>query len=199
MESDKQEYREVLVDVPVRDKNGNPIPFDSLSSGGARNEDGSLIVHYSNPRPPESGKQPEVDREFDEQLNRDYDARRRREEKEEEHRNRETAEFFSRLFNTYVLDPLMQEIILPRAAQLWDTKVLPAVKRLARHRPPVKPKQPKVTQVSGDTPEATVDTANPPATMPRTTSGTTEVPPTRKDTPLADVIHMDDYQNRRSA
>lgn len=199
MESDKQEYREVLVDVPVRDKNGNPIPFDSLSSGGARNEDGSLIVHYSNPRSPESGKQPAVDRDFDEQLNRDYDARRRREEENEERRNREIADVFGRLLSTFVLDPLIQGIILPGAAKLWDTKVLPGVKRLAQHRPRMKPKHPKVTQVSGGTPESRFDIANPPTTMHRTASSTTEAPPTGEDAPFADVIHMDDYQNRRSA
>lgn len=34
MNSDKSKFRKVLVDVAEYDKDGNPIPLDSLSSGG---------------------------------------------------------------------------------------------------------------------------------------------------------------------
>lgn len=51
MDEDQAEVRQVIVDVPVRDKSGQMISDDMLSSGGARSGNGSLVVQYRNPRP----------------------------------------------------------------------------------------------------------------------------------------------------
>lgn len=51
MDEDQTEVRQVIVDVPVRDKSGQVISDDMLSSGGARSGNGSLVVQYRNPRP----------------------------------------------------------------------------------------------------------------------------------------------------
>lgn len=48
----------MLVDVPVNDKNGRPLPVDRLSSGGARDPGGYLSAQYRNPRLPESAPTP---------------------------------------------------------------------------------------------------------------------------------------------
>jgi len=212
MNSYKSGVQEVLVDVPKYDKDGNPIPFHLLSSGGARNADGSFIAQYRNPRPPEPANEPEVDRKFHE-----YNARRRREEAAEERRRKEDRDFIRDLATIVadkVVTPLIEKVIVPRATELWDTKVLPEGKRLwdSKVRPGGKRlgqrvlrrkiSQAEVPDVSGDTPEFAAETANPLATSQHNTDHTTEISTVQEggeDSPLADVIQMDEYQNRRSA
>lgn len=162
MNSDKSDIYEVLVDVPKHDKYGNPISFDSLSSGGARSVGGSIIAQYCNPRVPEPANVPESDREFDERLSREYDARRsyedearrRREEEEKERRRKEHEDVAYKLLvivaDKFVI-PFMEEVIVSRATELWATKVKPEGKRLAQRLLRPKMSQPEVPQVSGDT------------------------------------------------
>src|SRR6476660_3336853 len=123
MKKDKSKFREVLVDVAEYDKDGNPISFDSLSSGGARNADGSLITQYRNPRLPEPANEPEVDPEFDEWLNREHEARVRREKEAEDLLIKEYAELANLFLDNFV-KPYARQVVIPRATELWNTKVL---------------------------------------------------------------------------
>ncbi|MCD5341740.1 hypothetical protein LR392_05800 [Arthrobacter sp. AK04] len=194
MNSDKSKFREVLVDVAEYDKDGNVIPFDSLSSGGARNADGSLITQYRNPRLPEPADEPETNPEFDEWLNREYDARRRREEEAEDRRVKEYAEIANLVVDNFV-KPYAQQVVIPRATELWNTKVLPGGKRLAQRWIRPKRSQPEVAHVSGDTPEFAVETAKPLATK-HNIDHTVEVSAVQsgaEDTPLVGVI-IDEYR-----
>lgn len=201
MNTDKSKFRKVLVDVAEYDKDGNPIPLDSLSSGGARNADGSLIIQYRNPRLPEPANEPEINPEFDEWLNREYDARRRREEAAEERRRKDNAEIAMFVVDEFV-KPFMKKVIIPRATELLHTKVLPGGKRLAQRWLRPKRSQPEVPHESGDAPEFAAETANPPATSQHITDHTAGISTAHEggeDTPLADVLQIDEYQNRRSA
>ena len=45
-----QGTREVIVEIPTHDDDGNPITDDMLSSGGARDH-GPIVKQYTNPRP----------------------------------------------------------------------------------------------------------------------------------------------------
>jgi hypothetical protein len=199
MNSDKSEVQAVLVDVPKYDKDGNLIPLESWSSGGARNTNGALIALYDNPRVPEPANEPE----FDERLNREYDTRRRHEEDAEERRRKEYAERVQFVHDVrLVYDNVLKPYVIPLAKKLWDTKVLPGGKRLAQRWLRPKRSQPEVPHVSGDTPEFAAETANPLATSQLNTDHTTEMSTDQaggEDSPLADVIQMDEYQDRRSA
>lgn len=194
MNNDKSEVQEVLVDIPKHDKDGNPISPDSWSSGGARNANGYFIAQYLNPRPPKpAATAPEVDRE--------NDARRWREEEAKERRRKENVELAMLVIDKYVI-PFTKTVIIPWATELWDTKVLPGGKRLAQRWLRPKRSQPEVPHVSGDTPEFAAETANPLATSQHNADHTTEmstVQESGEDSPLADVIQIDDYQDRRSA
>jgi hypothetical protein len=201
MNSDKSNFREVLVDVAEYDKDGNPIPLDSLSSGGARNADGSLITQYRNPRLPGPANEPEVNPEFAEWLNREYDARRRSEEAAEERRRKDNAEIAMFVIDEFVT-PFVKKVIIPRASELLHTKVLPGGKRLAQRWIRPKGNQPEVPHESGDAPESAAETANPAATSRHivdNTSGISTAHDGGEDTPLADVIQINKNQNRRSA
>jgi hypothetical protein len=192
MNSDKSEVQEVLVDVPKHDRYGNPISPDSWSSGGPRNTKGYLIAQYKNPRSPESANEPE----FVERLSREYEARRRREEEAEERRRKEYARA------QFVFENVVKPYVIPFAKKLWDTKVLPGGKRLAQRWLRPKRSQTELPHESGDTPEFAAETANPLATSQHNTDHTTEISTAQgsgEDTPLADVIQIDEYQNRRSA
>lgn len=189
MNSDKSKFREVLVDVAEYDKDGNPIPLDSLSSGGARNADGSLITQYRNPRLPEPANEPEINPEFDEWLNREHDARLRREEEAEDRRRKEYAEIANLVFDNFV-KPYAQQVVIPRTTELWNTKVLPGGKRLAQRWLRPKKSQPEVPHVSGDTPESAAETASLATT--HNTDPTVEITAVQsggEDTPLVGVIH----------
>lgn len=112
------------------------------------------------------------------------------------------------------MTPLIERVIIPQATKLWDTKVLPGGKRLwdtkvlpggkrlAQRLLRRKRSQAEVPDVSGDTPEFAAETANPLATSQHNTDHTTEISTVQEgseDTPLADVIQIDEFQNRRSA
>jgi hypothetical protein len=193
MNSDKSKFREVLVDVAEYDKDGNPIPLDSLSSGGARNADGSLITQYRNPRLPEPANEPEINPEFDEWLNREHDARLRREEEAEDRRRKEYAEIANLVFDNFV-KPYAQQVVIPRASELWNTKILPGGKRLGQRWLRPKRRQPEVPHVSGDTPEFAAETAKPLAK--HNTDHTIEISAVLsgdEDTPLVGVIQTDEH------
>lgn len=194
MNSDKSKFREVLVDVAEYDKDGNVIPLDSLSSGGARNADGSLITQYRNPRLPEPANEPEANREFDEWLNREHDARLRREEEAEDRRRKEYAELANLVFDNLV-KPYAQQVVIPRATELWNAKVLPGGKRLAQRWLRPKRSQPEVPHVSGDAPKFEAEPAKPLTTEPKTdpTFETSEVQSGGEDIPLVGVIQTDEY------
>lgn len=194
MNNDKSKFREVLVDVAEYDKDGNPIPLDSLSSGGARNADGSLITQYRNPRLPEPANRPEINPEFDEWLNREHDARLRREEEAEDRRVKEYAEIANLVFDNLV-KPYAQQVVIPRATELWNAKVLPGGKRLAQRWLRPKRSQPEVPHESGDTPEFGAETAKPLAAQHNTdhTFEITAVQSGGEDIPLVGVIQIDEY------
>lgn len=213
MNSDKSDVYEVLVDVPKHDKDGNPISFDSLSSGGARSAGGSIIAQYCNPRVPEPANVPESDREFDERLSREYDARRRREydarrrreEEAEERRRKELEDLAYELLTIFVdkfVIPFTKEVIVPSVTELWGTKLKPEGKRHAQRLLRPKMSRPEVPQASGDTLEVADEIADPLATSQKITDHTTEISTVQEgseDTPLADVIQIGEFQNRRSA
>lgn len=193
MNRDQSEFQEVLVDVPKRDKDGNPISPDSWSSGGARDSNGRVIAQYLNPRPPKSAGEPKVDCE--------NSARRWREEEANERRRKENVELAMLVIDKYVI-PVTKTVIIPWAIELWDTKVLPGGKRLAQRVLRPKKSPPEVPHESGDMPEFAAGTANPLSTSQHNTDHTTEISTAQgggEDTPLADVIQIDEYQNRRSA
>lgn len=202
MNSDKSDVQEVLVDVPKYDKDGHPISLDSLSSGGARKPGGSIIVQYRNPRLPKSANEHEVDRDFNKLARRNSHALRRREEEAEERRRRDRAERAARFVLDNVAKPLVQQFVIPLVTELWDTKVLPEGKRRAQCLLRPKMSQSEVPHESVDAPEFAVATATPLATSQQSTDHTSEISTVQErgeDTPLADVIQMDDYKKRRSA
>lgn len=215
MNNHKSEFQEVLVDIPKHDKDGNPICPCSLSSGGARNAKGFLIAQYLNPRPPELAK-PAVDSEFDERRSREYEASCRRTEAAEERRRKEHDDFLrdvAIIIGDTVVTPLIERVIIPEATKLWDTKIVPGGKllwdtkvqpggkRLAQRFLRPQMSQAEALAVNGDTPEFATETANPLAisTHNTDTTGTSTVQEGGEDSPLADVIQMNGYQNRRSA
>ncbi|WP_022883368.1 hypothetical protein [Glaciibacter superstes] len=167
-----------------------------MSSGGARNTDGSLIAHYRNPRLPETANEPEVDRANDALRRREVDA---------EERRRKENEDLAREILTIVVDkllvPFTQKVIVPWATVLWDTKLKPEGKRLAQRLLHPKMSQPEAQQVSSDTTGLAAEIADP-LTISQRTTDHAEIRPVQErseDTALAEVIQMDDYQNRRSA
>lgn len=205
MNIDNSEFQEVLVDVPKHDKDGNPISFDSLGPGGARNDDGTLKVQYRNPRRPKPANQPRAD----ERSSRENDARRRREEEAEERRRQQNFDRTLLLIDKYVI-PLTKNYLIPGATKLWDTKgrplwdtkVVPGGKRLAQRLFRPKLSEPEVPTVNGDAPEFAAETANPPAAFRHSTNHTVEMSAEKEaveDTAVADVIQIDKYQDRRSA
>lgn len=147
--SDKSKFRQVLVDVAEYDKDGNPIPLDSLSSGGARNADGSLITQYRNPRLLEPANEPAADPEFDEWLNREHEARLRREEEAEDRRRKENAEIASLVVENLII-PFAKNVVVPRARNLWNAKVLPGGKQLAQRLLRPKDTLPELPHVGED-------------------------------------------------
>jgi hypothetical protein len=199
MNSDESEFQEVLVDVPKRDKDGNPISFDSLGPGGARNDNGTLKAQYRNPRRPKPADEPRAD----ERTSHENDARRRREEEEAEERRRQQD--FDRtllLIDKYVI-PFTKNYLIPGATKLWDTKgrplwdtkVVPGGKRLAQRLFRPKMSEPEVPTVNDDASEFAAETANPLATFQHRSADQEAV----EDTAVADVIQIDKYQDRRSA
>ncbi|KQN88980.1 hypothetical protein [Arthrobacter sp. Leaf69] len=208
MNDDKSEVQEVLVDIPKYDKDGNPVTLDSLSSGGARNAAGFLQVQYRNPRIPEAANEPEFDRDFEESLRREYDARRRREEIAEERARKEYARLqfvYDNVVRPYVI-PRVAELwdtqVLPAGKRLWDTKMLPGGKRLAQRWLRPKRSQSEAPGGSEDSSEFGAENANPLATSTYNTDHTAEISTVQEggdDAPLADVIQIDEFQNRRSA
>lgn len=205
MNSDKSEFQEVLVDVAKRDKDGNPISFDSLSSGGARNANGSLKAQYRNPRP----SKPANDSESDERTSRENEWRRRRAEETEERRRQQDFERNLLLIDKYAI-PFTKNYLIPGATKLWDTKgrpfwdtkVLPGGKRLAQRLFRPRMSEPEVPTVNGDTPEFAAETANPLATSRQSTDHSAEISAVQEavdDTAVADVIQIDKYQDRRPA
>lgn len=107
--------------------------------------------------------------------------------------------------------PYMKQTLIPRATELWDTKgsplwdtkVLPGGKRLAQRLLSPKRSQPEVAPVGGDATEFAAESANGLATSHHKTDHNVEISAVHEgddeDTPLAEVIQIDEYQNRRSA
>lgn len=194
MNSDESEFQEVLVDVPKRDKDGNPISFDSLGPGGARNDDGRIKVQYRNPRRPKPAEAPRAE----ERTNQENDARRRREEEAEERRRQQDFDRKMLLFDKYVV-PFAKNYLIPGAIMLWDTKgrplwdtkVAPGGKRLAQRLFRPKMSEPKAPTVNEDASEFAAETVNPLATSQHMSAD--------QDGSVADVIQIDKYQVRRSA
>lgn len=205
MNSYKTAVHHVLVDIPKYDNEGNIIPLDFLSSGGARNPDGSFIAQYRNPRLAEPSNNPKVEGEF---LNREDNARRWRDEAAKERRRRETEDFIRDLA-IIVIDraatPLMEKVIIPRAVELWEAKVLPESKRLWENK--VQPGGKRLAQrfLRPKTGQADIQEGNGDASGVETAfavSDSSEISIVQEgfeNSPLADVIQMDGYHNRRSA
>ncbi|WJH25419.1 hypothetical protein [Pseudarthrobacter defluvii] len=192
MSSDKSKFRQVLVDVAQYDKDGNFIPLDSLSSGGARNADGSLITQYRNPRLVEPANEPEADREFDEWLNREHEARLRRQEEAEELRHKEYAEIANLVVDNLVI-PFAQNVVIPQAKELWRSKVLPGGKQLVRRWHRTKRGQLEVPLVTEDATQLAAETRTPLGTGPSTdqNAGSADVQSGGEDVPLVGVIVTD--------
>ncbi|MDH6236266.1 hypothetical protein [Cryobacterium sp. CG_9.6] len=200
MNTDKSKFWQVQVDMPKNDKDGNAISPDSWSSGGARNADGSLIMQYSNPRVLGSAGEPQSDRGFDERSSRKNSALRRREYDAEE-RRREDNRVMAGFLRDEIVIPLMRNVLLPAAAKWWDTTLRPEGKRFAQRVFRPKSGSPESSQESGDTTIA-ADAADSLATSRPVTDHLTEASAVQEHiagAAIAEVIQIDQYQNRRSA
>ena len=200
MNKDMMKVRQVIVDVPVYDKNGGLIAEERLSSGGAREPGGALIAQYRNPRPMTSVGKPDMNRELDGGLNREYDEdRRRREEARAKAEHDRRVESTSRLVAS-----LLEDFVFPIARAWWVTRGPDDLKALGRWvtspfqrhqkdgsggsgnvRPYENSPADGVTaQAEDDLPEAAEANAR--------LSGVTE-------DEIAPVVALDDYRARRSA
>lgn len=201
MNSDESEFQEVLVDVPKRDKDGNPISFDSLGPGGARNKDGTLKAQYKNPRRPKPANEPQ----FDARTSRENDARRRREEEAEERRRQQDFDRKLLLIDKYVI-PFAENYLIPAAAKVWDTKgrplwdakVVPGGKRLAKRLFRSKKSEQEVPTAAAHSPRFAAETDNAQHGADHTVEMSADQAAV-EDTAVADVIRIDKYQDRRSA
>lgn len=201
MNSDKPKFYEVLVDVPAYNKDGKPIPFDTLSSGGARNADGSLMAQYRNPRLARMSKWPNVDPYFADRSDRDDDGRHRRQEAAEDLR-RQVSAAGKRFLVDAVLMPLIMEVALPTATELIRTEVLPRCQRLAQRKHHLMRERHEVPFQSGDTTNFGTQAASHRVVHEDKSNHSaelSELPQCNDDTFLAEVLQFSEYQNRRAA
>ena len=108
--------RQFIVDADVLDQDGADISDGQFGSGGARRADGTLINQYRNPRPYDPGTA-DRDREFDDWLNRESEARSQREETESQ------AAYDRRVQKT--ADGIMwvlHEVVKPIAHAYWEAR-----------------------------------------------------------------------------
>lgn len=201
MNNDESKFWEILVQIPKYDKEGNIIPRESMSSGGARNAAGQIIAQYGNPRIPEPTNTPEAARNFNKGLSREYDARRGREDAAEERRRKNNAAF-AMIVGDVVVKPIIEQFIIPLADEWLYTKVLPGCEQLARRWLHSRRSQSEVPRESGDAPKLTATTVAPLASSQYKTAHMTKISTEqedREDGPIVEVIQLDEYQNRRSA
>lgn len=171
--------RQFIVDADVLDQDGADIPDGQFGSGGARRADGTLINQYKNPRPYDPGTA-DGDREFDDWLNRESEARTRREETESQ------AAYDRRVQQT--ADGILwalREVVAPIAHAYWEARGRDDARRFGQWVTS------RVRRGSRKTAEELLPTHE--ATFPvgaSTTSATTI------DTPVG-IINLDTYRRRR--
>ena len=171
--------RQFIVDANVLDEDGANISDAQFGSGGARRADGTLINQYKNPRPYDSDTADE-DREFDDWLNRESEARTQREDAESQaaydRRVQQTADGI-----LWVL----REVVAPIAQAYWESRGRDDVRRFGQWVTS------RVRRGSRKTAEESIPTDE--ATFP---VGASETSATTIDTPVG-IINLDDYRGRR--
>ena len=181
MENNKEpRVRQFIVDADALDQNGADISDAQFGSGGARRADGTLINQYKNPRPYDRGAA-DGDREFDDWLNRESEARTQREEAESQaaydRRVQQTADGI-----LWVL----REVLAPIAQAYWDARGREDVNRFGQWV------SSRVRRGSRKSSEELLPTDE--ATYP---VGTSETSVTTLNTPVG-IINLDDYRGRRA-
>jgi hypothetical protein len=187
MEKKIPEVRSVLVDVAVHDKNGDVISDDLLSSGGARRPNGSLITHYSNPRIPEPAPtETAAERNFDETLQRESQARRRREGEAAEAARERLLNEVSAGVNSF-----LEQVVYPKVNLWWKTRGPDDLKRAGRWLAARLRRDRAV--------EAPLPSQGPATEGPQASSEDASRAVEQPAAAIADIVQIDEYRDRRSA
>jgi hypothetical protein len=178
VKENEPKFRQFIVDADAFDQDGADISDGQFGSGGARRADGTLINQYRNPRPYNPGAA-DSDREFDDWLSRESEARAQREETESQ------AAHDRRVQKT--ADEIMwvlRDVVTPIARAYWEARGREDAHRFGQWvTSRIRGAAHKKAEESHPSDEATFPV------------GAAKTSATTIDTPIG-IINLDDYRRR---